>query len=190
MNSPVRAFKSVGGGPIVFDKVKDAYCSDVDGNKYVAYVGSWGPAICGHSNDQVNAALKAQIDKGSSFGAPCELENVLGQMVIDRVPSVEMVRFCNSGTEACLSVLRVMRAYTGRDKLINLLAFAALALWPRALATASDIDPICTGVVEDNARGVDSARAAGCPVLQVQSVADVTYGNLANALRLAAEGRL
>jgi glutamate-1-semialdehyde 2,1-aminomutase len=115
----VRAFKSVGGGPIVFDKVKDAYCFDVDGNKYVDYVGSWGPAICGHSNDQVNAALKAQIDKGSSFGAPCELENVLGQMVIDRVPSVEMVRFCNSGTEACLSVLRVMRAYTGRDKIIK-----------------------------------------------------------------------
>ena len=119
MNSPVRAFKSVGGGPIVFDKVKDAYCFDVDGNKYVDYVGSWGPAICGHSNEQVNAALKAQIDKGSSFGAPCELENVLGQMVIDRVPSVEMVRFCNSGTEACLSVLRVMRAYTGRDKIIK-----------------------------------------------------------------------
>ena len=119
VNSPVRAFKSVGGGPIVFDKVKDAYCFDVDGNKYVDYVGSWGPAICGHSNDQVNAALKAQIDKGSSFGAPCELENVLGQMVIDRVPSVEMVRFCNSGTEACLSVLRVMRAYTGRDKIIK-----------------------------------------------------------------------
>ena len=119
VNSPVRAFKSVGGGPIVFDKVKDAYCFDVDGNEYVDYVGSWGPAICGHSNDQVNAALKAQIDKGSSFGAPCELENVLGEMVIDRVPSVEMVRFCNSGTEACLSVLRVMRAYTGRDKIIK-----------------------------------------------------------------------
>ena len=100
MNSPVRAFKSVGGGPIVFESVKDAYAFDVDGNKYVDYVGSWGPAICGHSNDQVNAALKAQIDKGSSFGAPCELENVLGEMVIDRVPSVEMVRFCNSGT-AC-----------------------------------------------------------------------------------------
>ena len=119
MNSPVRAFKSVGGGPIVFDKVKDAYCFDVDGNKYIDYVGSWGPAICGHANERVNEKLKAQIDKGTSFGAPCELENVLGQMVIDRVPSVEMVRFCNSGTEACLSVLRVMRAYTGRDKIIK-----------------------------------------------------------------------
>jgi len=119
VNSPVRAFKSVGGKPIVFDSVKDAYAFDVDGNKYIDYVGTWGPAICGHANPQVNEALKAQIDKGTSFGAPCELENVLGQMVIDRVPSVEMVRFCNSGTEACLSVLRVMRAYTGRDKVIK-----------------------------------------------------------------------
>ena len=119
VNSPVRAFKSVGGGPIVFDHVKDAYAFDVDGNKYIDYVGSWGPAICGHANERVNEKLKAQIDKGTSFGAPCELENVLGQMVIDRVPSVEMVRFCNSGTEACLSVLRVMRAYTGRDKIIK-----------------------------------------------------------------------
>jgi glutamate-1-semialdehyde-2,1-aminomutase len=119
VNSPVRAFKSVGGGPIVFDRVKDAYAWDVDGNKYVDYVGSWGPAICGHANDRVNAKLKEQIDKGTSFGAPCELENVLGQMVIDRVPSVEMVRFCNSGTEACLSVLRVMRAHTGRTKIIK-----------------------------------------------------------------------
>ena len=119
MNSPVRAFKSVGGGPIVFDRVKGAYAFDVDGNKYVDYVGTWGPAICGHSNDIVNAALIKQLEKGTSFGAPCELENVLGQMVIDTVPSVEMVRFCNSGTEACLSVLRVMRAYTGRDKVIK-----------------------------------------------------------------------
>mgnify|MGYP001807071418 CR=1 FL=1 len=74
MNSPVRAFRSVGGGPIVFDRVKGAYCWDVDGNKYIDYVGSWGPAICGHGNDEVNNALKAQIDKGTSFGAPCELE--------------------------------------------------------------------------------------------------------------------
>ncbi|GIL77547.1 hypothetical protein Vretimale_2921 [Volvox reticuliferus] len=119
VNSPVRAFRSVGGGPIVFDRVKGAYCYDVDGNKYIDYVGSWGPAIVGHADDEVNAALKAQIDKGTSFGAPCELENVLAKMVIDRVPSVEMVRFVSSGTEACLSVLRLMRAYTGREKIIK-----------------------------------------------------------------------
>eukprot|EP00227_Mantoniella_beaufortii_P020143 CAMPEP_0197575852 /NCGR_PEP_ID=MMETSP1326-20131121/1088_1 /TAXON_ID=1155430 /ORGANISM="Genus nov. species nov., Strain RCC2288" /LENGTH=482 /DNA_ID=CAMNT_0043138681 /DNA_START=51 /DNA_END=1499 /DNA_ORIENTATION=- len=119
VNSPVRAFKSVGGGPIVFESVKGCNAFDVDGNKYIDYVGSWGPAICGHSNERVNAKLKLQIDKGCSFGAPCELENILGAMVIDRVPSVEMVRFCNSGTEACLSVLRVMRAFTGNDKIIK-----------------------------------------------------------------------
>lgn len=109
----------MGGQPIVFDRVKGAYCWDVDGNKYVDYVGSWGPAIVGAANDEVNAALIAQIEKGTSFGAPCELENVLAKMVIDRVPSVEMVRFVNSGTEACLSVVRLMRAYTKREKIIK-----------------------------------------------------------------------
>eukprot|EP01026_Neomeris_dumetosa_P005303 TRINITY_DN114_c0_g1_i2.p1 TRINITY_DN114_c0_g1~~TRINITY_DN114_c0_g1_i2.p1 ORF type:complete len:269 (+),score=28.49 TRINITY_DN114_c0_g1_i2:42-848(+) len=119
VNSPVRAFKSVGGQPIVFDKVKDAYVFDVDGNKYIDYVGTWGPAIVGHANEEVNEAIKAQVDKGTSFGAPCELENTMAKMVIDRVPSVEMVRFVNSGTEACLSALRVMRAHTKRDKIIK-----------------------------------------------------------------------
>ena len=74
VNSPVRAFKSVGGQPIIFESVKGSKCYDVDGNEYIDYVGSWGPAIVGHANDEVNAALKAQVDKGTSFGAPCELE--------------------------------------------------------------------------------------------------------------------
>ena len=119
VNSPVRAFASVGGNPIVFETAKGSKVVDVDGNSYVDYVGSWGPAICGHGAEEVNDALKAQIDKGTSFGAPCELENQLAEMVIDRVPCVEMVRMCNSGTEACLSVLRLMRAYTGRNKVIK-----------------------------------------------------------------------
>ncbi len=119
VNSPVRAFKSVGGQPIVFDRVKDAYVWDVDGNQYIDYVGSWGPAICGHANPEVIAALHSALDKGTSFGAPCYLENVLAEMVINAVPSVEMVRFVNSGTEACMAVLRLMRAFTGRDKIIK-----------------------------------------------------------------------
>jgi glutamate-1-semialdehyde 2,1-aminomutase len=119
VSSPVRAFKSVGGQPIVFDRVKDAYVWDVDGNKYIDYVGSWGPAICGHAHPEVNAALQAALEKGTSFGAPCALENVLAEMVIAAVPSVEMVRFVNSGTEACMAVLRLMRAFTGRDKIIK-----------------------------------------------------------------------
>jgi glutamate-1-semialdehyde 2,1-aminomutase len=119
VSSPVRAFKSVGGQPIVFDRVKDAYVWDVDENKYIDYVGTWGPAICGHSHPDVIEALRQALDKGTSFGAPCLLENVLAQMVIDAVPSVEMVRFVNSGTEACMAVLRLIRAFTGREKLIK-----------------------------------------------------------------------
>ena len=119
VSSPVRAFKSVNGNPIVFDRVKGPYAWDVDGNRYIDYVGSWGPAICGHSHPEVIAALQETLEKGTSFGAPCELENQLAQMVIEAVPSVEMVRFVNSGTEACMAVLRLMRAFTGRDKVIK-----------------------------------------------------------------------
>jgi len=119
VSSPVRAFKSVGGQPIVFDHVKGAYIWDVDGNQYVDYVGSWGPAICGHAHPEVTAALHEALEKGTSFGAPSVLENVLAEMVIDAVKSIEMVRFVNSGTEACMAVLRLMRAFTGRDKIIK-----------------------------------------------------------------------
>ncbi|MEC7248829.1 MAG: glutamate-1-semialdehyde 2,1-aminomutase, partial [Cyanobacteriota bacterium] len=119
VSSPVRAFKSVGGQPIVFDRVKGPYAWDVDDNKYIDYIGSWGPAICGHAHPEVIGALQETIEKGTSFGAPCSLENTLAEMVIDAVPSVEMVRFVNSGTEACMAVLRLMRAYTGRDKVIK-----------------------------------------------------------------------
>ncbi|MEA5550205.1 glutamate-1-semialdehyde 2,1-aminomutase [Anabaena cylindrica UHCC 0172] len=119
VSSPVRAFKSVGGQPIVFDRVNGAYIWDVDGNKYIDYVGSWGPAICGHAHPEVITALHTALEKGTSFGAPCVLENVLAEMVIDAVKSIEMVRFVNSGTEACMAVLRLMRAFTKRDKIIK-----------------------------------------------------------------------
>lgn len=119
VSSPVRAFKSVGGQPIVFDRVKGAYAWDVDGNQYIDYVGTWGPAICGHAHPEVIRAIQAAAEKGTSFGAPSALENVLAEMVIDAVPSIEMVRFVNSGTEACMSVLRLMRAFTGREKIIK-----------------------------------------------------------------------
>jgi len=119
VSSPVRAFKSVGGNPVVFDRVKGSKAYDVDGNEYIDYVGTWGPAILGHCDDEVNEALKKTLEKGTSFGAPCALENELAKMVIDAVPSVEMVRFTNSGTEACMGVLRLMRAYTKREKVIK-----------------------------------------------------------------------
>ncbi len=119
VSSPVRAFKSVGGNPVVFDKVKGAYAWDVDGNKYIDYVGTWGPAILGHADDEVLDAVKATMEKGTSFGAPCPLENELAKKVIDAVPSVEMVRFTNSGTEACMGMIRLVRAYTNREKIIK-----------------------------------------------------------------------
>ncbi len=119
VSSPVRAFKSVNGQPIVFDRVKGPFAWDIDGNRYIDYIGSWGPAICGHAHPEVTTALQEAIEKGTSFGAPCVLENKLAEMVIDAVPSVEMVRFVNSGTEACMAVLRLMRAFTGRDKVIK-----------------------------------------------------------------------
>lgn len=119
VNSPVRAFKSVGGQPIVIDSVKGSHMWDIDGNKYIDYVGSWGPAIIGHADDEVLAALAETMKKGTSFGAPCLLENVLAEMVISAVPSIEMVRFVNSGTEACMGVLRLARAFTGRQKIIK-----------------------------------------------------------------------
>merc|ERR1719263_2047799 len=119
VSSPVRAFKSVGGEPVVFDRVKGSKAYDVDGNEYVDYVGTWGPAIVGHADERVLDAIKETMEKGTSFGAPCALENELAKAVIDAVPSVEMVRFTNSGTEACMGVLRLMRAFTNREKVIK-----------------------------------------------------------------------
>ena len=119
VNSPVRSFKCLSTGPVVFEKVKGAYAWDVDGNKYIDYVGSWGPAIIGHADDGVLQAIKDTLMHGTSFGAPNAKENVLAKMVIDAVPSVEMVRFTNSGTEACMSAMRVARAFTQREKFIK-----------------------------------------------------------------------
>lgn len=104
---------------VLSNRSQGAYCWDVDGNKYIDYIGSWGPAIVGAAHPEVLAALHAQLEKGTSFGAPSALENVLGRLVRDRVPSVEMMRFVNSGTEACLSVVRVMRAFTRREKILK-----------------------------------------------------------------------
>jgi len=119
VNSPVRAFKGVGGTPRFFDHAKGAYVTDVDGNTYIDYVGSWGPMILGHAHDAVIKAIQETAEKGVSFGAPCELEIDLAQMVIDMVPSIEVVRFVSSGTEATMSALRLARGFTGRDKFIK-----------------------------------------------------------------------
>ncbi len=119
VNSPVRAFGSVGGTPRVIDRGEGAYMYDVDGNRYIDYVLSWGPLVLGHAHPVVVAALQETLLRGTSYGAPTALENDLAELVIDTIPSIEMIRFVNSGTEACMSALRLARAYTGRDKIIK-----------------------------------------------------------------------
>ncbi len=119
VNSPVRAFKSVGGTPRFIDRAEGPYIFDIDGNRYIDYVLSWGPMILGHAQPEVVAAIQQQAAKGTSYGAPTELETELAQLICDLVPSVEMVRFVNSGTEATMSALRLARAATGRSKILK-----------------------------------------------------------------------
>jgi glutamate-1-semialdehyde 2,1-aminomutase len=119
VNSPVRAFRAVGGNPIFIDRASGPYLYDVDGNRYLDYVQSWGPMILGHAYPSVVEAVTQASFRGFSFGAPTEAENVLARLVIESVPSIEMVRFVNSGTEATMSALRLARAFTGRSKIIK-----------------------------------------------------------------------
>src|SRR6266498_4358297 len=117
VNSPVRAFRSVGGTPRFIKRGQGAYIWDADGNRYVDYVLSWGPMILGHAHPTVVSALEDAVTRGTSYGAPTALENELALLIIETVPSLEMIRFVNSGTEATMSVLRLARAYTGRTKI-------------------------------------------------------------------------
>jgi glutamate-1-semialdehyde 2,1-aminomutase len=119
VSSPVRAFKAVGGAPVFIERGEGAYLVDVDGNRYVDYVLSWGPLILGHAHPRVVAALQNALRKGTSFGAPSPLELELARLIRDAMPSVELVRFVSSGTEATMSALRVARAFTGRTKIVK-----------------------------------------------------------------------
>lgn len=119
VNSPVRAFKSVGGTPIFIQKGIGSKIYDVDGNEYIDYIGSWGPHIFGHSPDFLKKALIEAIENGTSFGIPTEYEVRMAQLVIELVPSIEMIRFVNSGTEATMSAVRVARGFTKRNKIIK-----------------------------------------------------------------------
>ncbi|RMH52306.1 MAG: glutamate-1-semialdehyde-2,1-aminomutase [Zetaproteobacteria bacterium] len=119
VNSPVRAFKSVGGTPRFIASAAGSRIRDVDGTEYIDYVGSWGPMILGHAHPEVVAAVQQSAAAGMSFGAPCELEIELAELVVEMVPSIEVVRFVNSGTEATMSALRLARGFTGRDKFIK-----------------------------------------------------------------------
>ncbi|HUG64948.1 MAG TPA: glutamate-1-semialdehyde 2,1-aminomutase [Gaiellaceae bacterium] len=119
VSSPVRAFRAVGGSPLFIERGEGAYLVDVDGNRYLDYVLSWGPLILGHAHPRVVAALEAALRKGTSFGAPSPLELELARLIRDAMPSVELVRFVSSGTEATMSALRVARAYTERTKIVK-----------------------------------------------------------------------
>ena len=119
VNSPVRAFKAVGGKPIFFASAKDAYLIDVDGNRYIDYVGSWGPMILGHADDAVIQAVIDTAKHGLSFGAPCECEIALAKTICERVDSIDKVRMVNSGTEATMTAIRLARGATGRDKIVK-----------------------------------------------------------------------
>ncbi len=156
VNSPVRAFKSVGGDPLFFNKASGSKICDVDGNEYIDYVGSWGPLIFGHAHPQIVDALKRQIQLGTSYGAPTELEIELAERVVSLVPSLEVVRMVNSGTEAVMSAIRLARGVTGRNKILkfegcyhghvdSLLVKAGSGL-------ASLGIPECPGIVDDLAK--------------------------------------
>lgn len=119
VNSPVRAFKSVGADPLFIKKASGCHVIDEDGNVFVDYVGSWGPMIAGHCHPDIIAAVQSTMESGASFGAPTERETTLATMVIDAVPSIEMVRMVSSGTEATMSAIRLARGYTGREKILK-----------------------------------------------------------------------
>lgn len=119
VNSPARAFGAVGGHPIIIDRGEGQYIYDIDGNRYIDYVGSWGPHILGHCHPRVISKIEEALKKGTSFGAPTLLETELAELVAELVPCVEKVRMVNSGTEAAMSVIRLARGFTGRDKVIK-----------------------------------------------------------------------
>lgn len=119
VNSPVRAFKALGGEPVFIERGKGSHIWDVDGNEYIDYVLSWGPLILGHAHDQIINTIKQVSNYGTSFGAPTKLEVDMAKAVVEAVPSIEMVRFVNSGTEATMSAIRLARGYTGRNKIVK-----------------------------------------------------------------------
>lgn len=119
VNSPVRAFKGVGGTPIFVERAKGAYLYDVDGNRLIDYINSWGPMILGHAYEPVVDAVISKAKLGTSFGMPTEIETQIASLALSMIPNADKIRFVNSGTEACMSAIRLARGFTGRDKIIK-----------------------------------------------------------------------
>ena len=119
VNSPVRAFKAVGGTPVFVEYAKGAYLYDADGNRLIDYISSWGPMILGHAFEPVLDAVKIMADRGTSFGMPTELETQVAGLAVQMIPNIDQIRMVNSGTEACMSAVRLARGYAGREKIIK-----------------------------------------------------------------------
>lgn len=181
VNSPARAFGAVGGEPIVMASGSGAYLHDVDGNRYIDYIGSWGPMILGHAQPAVTAAIEAALKCGTSFGAPTAAENTLAQLIIDLVPSVEMVRLVSSGTEATMSAIRLARGYTGRDLIVK---FAGnYHGHVDSLLVAAGSSAATLGV--PNSPGVTAGTSADTMVLQYNDVAGLRAAFAAHGPRIA-----
>ena len=119
VNSPVRAFKAVGGTPIFVNKAKGAYLYDADGNRLIDYINSWGPMILGHAFPPVIKAVIEKAQLGTSFGMPTEIETKIAELAVSMVPNIDQIRFVNSGTEACMSAVRLARGFSGKEKIIK-----------------------------------------------------------------------
>jgi glutamate-1-semialdehyde 2,1-aminomutase len=169
VNSPVRAFKAVGREPVFIERADGAYIFDVDGNRYIDYVGSWGPAILGHNNPVVKAAVLATVGNGLSFGAATEAEITMAKLLQSAVPSLEMVRMVNSGTEAAMSALRAARGFTGRDKTVK---FAGCYHGHADALLVKAGSGLLSGASPDSA-GVSAAVAAGTLVADFNSADSV-----------------
>lgn len=181
VNSPARAFGGVGGEPIVMARGAGAYLYDVDGNRYIDYIGSWGPMILGHGHPAVMAAMREAIELGTSFGAPTEAENELAELLIEIVPSIERVRLVSSGTEATMSAIRLARGFTGRDVIVK---FAGnYHGHVDSLLVAAGSSAATLGV--PNSPGVTAGTSADTMVLRYNDVAGLTAAFAAQGARIA-----
>jgi len=181
VNSPARAFDSVGGTPLFIDEAEGAYLTDADGNEYLDYVGSWGPMIFGHAHPDVVAAVQEQAGASTSFGAPTKIEIDVAELVCDLVPSVEKVRMVNSGTEATMSAARLARGYTERDKIIkfegNYHGHGDFFLIAAGSGPMTLSEPDSPGVTEGNAK--DTLLAQYNDIEHVQRLVEANQGEVA-----------
>lgn len=181
VNSPARAFGGVGGEPPFFERGEGAWLVDIDGNRYIDYIGSWGPLILGHCHPRVVAALQAAAARGSSFGAPTEAESELAELIIQAVPSIEQVRLVNSGTEATMSAVRLARGFTGRELIVKFAGNYHGHVDSLLVAAGSSAATLAV----PNSPGVTAGAAKDTLVLQFNDVAGLAAAFDAHGSQLA-----